>query len=69
MSGTGWKPRASKSSRRCANTNVDVPSLPEISGMFEDRSYSVIIDVGGDDLGAKAVSVQGTDSLEDIHYL
>jgi len=40
-----------------ANTNVDVPSLPaEISGMFEDRSYSVIIDVGGDDLGARAVS-------------
>ena len=40
-----------------ANTNVDVPSLPpEISSMFEDRSYNVVIDVGGDDLGARAVS-------------
>ncbi len=40
-----------------ANTNVDVPSLPgEISGVFEDRSYNVILDVGGDDLGARAVS-------------
>ena len=43
-----------------ANTNVDVPSLPpEISSMFEDRSYNVWIDVGGDDLGARAVSSTG----------
>lgn len=40
-----------------ANTNVDVPALPaEINSMFEDRSYTVILDVGGDDLGARAVS-------------
>lgn len=40
-----------------ANTNVDVPSLPaEINSLFEDKSYSVILDVGGDDLGARAVS-------------
>lgn len=40
-----------------ANTNVDVPSLPpEINSLFEDKSYKVILDIGGDDLGAKAVS-------------
>ncbi|NLK86111.1 MAG: hypothetical protein GX279_01285 [Clostridiaceae bacterium] len=54
-----------------ANTNVDVPSLPaEINTMFEDRSYSVVLDVGGDDLGARAVSrykeqIAGEDH---IHY-
>ena len=54
-----------------ANTNVDVPSLPaEISGMFEDRSYSVIIDVGGDDLGARAVSRYRDQIVNDdyVHY-
>lgn len=54
-----------------ANTNVDVPSLPpEISGMFEDRSYSVIIDVGGDDLGARAVSRYREQIVSEdyIHY-
>ena len=54
-----------------ANTNVDVPSLPaEISGMFEDKSYSVIIDVGGDDLGARAVSRYRDQIANDdyIHY-
>ena len=54
-----------------ANTNVDVPSLPaEISGMFEDRSYNVIIDVGGDDLGARAVSRYRDQIVREdyIHY-
>jgi RecA/RadA recombinase len=54
-----------------ANTNVDVPSLPpEISSMFEDRSYSVIIDVGGDDLGARAVSRYREQIVREdyIHY-
>ncbi len=54
-----------------ANTNVDVPSLPaEINTMFEDRSYSVIIDVGGDDLGARAVSRYKEQILQEdyIHY-
>ena len=54
-----------------ANTNVDVPSLPpEINTLFEDRSYHVVLDVGGDDLGARAVSrYQSRIVLEDyIHY-
>jgi len=54
-----------------ANTNVDVPSLPaEIGGMFEDRSYNVIIDVGGDDLGARAVARYKEQIVREdyIHY-
>jgi len=40
-----------------ANTNVDVPSLPaEISTLFDDKSYRVVLDVGGDDLGARVLS-------------
>lgn len=40
-----------------ANTNVDVPSIPpEIYSMFQNKEYKVVLDVGGDDLGAKAVS-------------
>lgn len=40
-----------------ANTNVDVPSLPaDINSVFEDRSYHAVLDVGGDDLGAKVLS-------------
>lgn len=40
-----------------ANTNVDVPALtPEINALFEDKSYNVVLDVGGDDLGAKALA-------------
>lgn len=39
-----------------ANSNVDVPALtPVMSALIEDESYDVIIDVGGDDIGAKAV--------------
>jgi len=54
-----------------ANTNVDVPSLPaEISGMFEDKSYNVVLDVGGDDLGARAVSRYRDQIIREdyIHY-
>lgn len=40
-----------------ANTNVDVPALPaEIYTLFEKKEYSVVFDVGGDDLGARALS-------------
>lgn len=40
-----------------ANTNVDVPALSgEINVIFEQKSYDCIIDVGGDDLGARALS-------------
>lgn len=40
-----------------ANTNVDVPAIPpEIYSMFQKKEYRAVLDVGGDDLGAKAVS-------------
>lgn len=54
-----------------ANTNVDVPSLPaEISVVFEDRSYHAVLDVGGDDLGAKVLSRYRQEIVEEdyIHY-
>ena len=39
-----------------ANTNVDVPALSGAMGpLIADESTYVILDVGGDDLGAKAV--------------
>lgn len=42
---------------RYANTNIDVPALPsEINAVFENRDLKAVFDVGGDDLGAKAVS-------------
>ncbi len=40
-----------------ANTNVDVPAIPpEIYSLFQKKEYKAVLDVGGDDLGAKAVS-------------
>lgn len=39
-----------------ANTNVDVPALTGAMGaLMEDKNRLVVLDVGGDDLGAKAV--------------
>ena len=39
-----------------ANTNVDTPALPaEVYSVFEDKSLSAVIDVGGDDRGALAL--------------
>ena len=36
-----------------ANTNVDLPSLPaKLAMAFDDKSYTVILDIGGDDDGA-----------------
>lgn len=54
-----------------ANTNVDVPSLPaEISTIFEDKSYHVVLDVGGDDLGARVISRYNEDIIKEDydHY-
>lgn len=40
-----------------ANTNVDIPAIPpEIYSLFQNKEYRVVLDVGGEDLGAKAVS-------------
>lgn len=39
-----------------ANTNVDVPALTgKMGAIIEDTEYYVILDIGGDDLGARAV--------------
>lgn len=49
-----------------ANTNVDVPALPaEISTLFDDKSYNVVLDVGGDDLGARVLSRYYDEIVED----
>lgn len=40
-----------------ANTNIDVPALPpDINSVLEDENINVVFDVGGDDLGARAIS-------------
>jgi len=40
-----------------ANTNVDVPALTgEINMIFDNKDYKAVIDVGGDDLGAKVLA-------------
>jgi len=39
-----------------ANTNIDVPALTaSMGGLIEDKNCDVVLDIGGDDVGAKAV--------------
>ncbi|ADU25822.1 ParA family protein [Ethanoligenens harbinense] len=39
-----------------AGTNLDLPALPgELAAVFDDTSYTVVLDVGGDDAGAAAL--------------
>lgn len=39
-----------------ANSNVDVPALPqEMYAVVDDKSYAAVVDVGGDDRGALAL--------------
>lgn len=53
-----------------ANTNVDVPSLPpEIYTLFEKKEYRVILDVGGDDLGARVLSRYNSQILSDDYEM
>ncbi|HEX9060218.1 MAG TPA: hypothetical protein VF941_08550 [Clostridia bacterium] len=53
-----------------ANTNVDVPAIPaEVNTLFENKSYRVILDVGGDDLGAKVLSRYRDEILSDDFYM
>lgn len=53
-----------------ANTNVDVPAIPaEVNTLFENKSYKVILDVGGDDLGAKVLSRFRDEILSDDFYM
>lgn len=53
-----------------ANTNVDVPALPaEINTLFENKKYHVVFDVGGDDLGARALSRYREEIEQESHDL
>jgi hypothetical protein len=53
-----------------ANTNIDVPSLPaEINTLFEKKEYKVVLDVGGDDLGAKVLSRYHESILNDDYEM
>lgn len=51
-----------------ANTNIDVPALPpDINSVLEDKTINVVFDVGGDDLGARAISCY-KNSIEEQDY-
>ncbi len=52
-----------------ANSNVDAPALPqEMYSITDDRSQSVIIDVGGDDRGALALGRISGAIVEEDNY-
>ncbi len=39
-----------------ANTNIDIPALPaQMYALTDDKSYSAVMDIGGDDRGALAL--------------
>ena len=40
-----------------ANTNVEIPAVAGINAIFSDKEAKVIIDVGGEDVGALALGV------------
>lgn len=51
-----------------ANSNSDVPALPaEINSVLQNRNQCVIFDVGGDDLGSRAISTYKS-SIETEDY-
>ncbi len=51
-----------------ANTNVDVPALPaEINMIFENKEYTAVLDVGGDDLGVRVLSRYKNDIINESH--
>ncbi len=53
-----------------ANTNVDVPAIPpEIYSLFQKKEYKAVLDVGGDDLGAKAVARFKEEILNDDYEM
>jgi len=52
-----------------ANSNVDLPALPqEIYSITDDRSYTCVLDVGGDDRGALALGRLVPAILEEGNY-
>ncbi len=52
-----------------ANTNLDIPALPkEIYGAVADKSSYLIMDIGGDDVGAVAMGRYTPSILEENNY-
>ncbi len=52
-----------------ANTNVDIPALPqEMYSVVDDKSTSFVLDVGGDDRGALALGRLTPSILEENDY-
>jgi len=52
-----------------ANTNLDIPALTgEIYSVFDDKSYTVVLDVGGDDAGAAAIGRYSHRILDENDY-
>ena len=51
-----------------ANTNVDVPAVPgAVSSLFSNPSKKVIMDIGGDDAGAKVLGRCKSDVFKEEH--
>jgi hypothetical protein len=52
-----------------ANSNLDIPAIPSnINLIFDDKSYTVILDVGGDDAGAAALGQFSRQIIEENNY-
>ncbi len=52
-----------------AGTNVDLPALPEeVYSVTDDRSYTCILDIGGDDRGAYALGRYKDSIMEENQY-
>lgn len=52
-----------------ANTNLDIPALPkEIYGAIADKDSYLIMDIGGDDVGAVAMGRYTPSVLEENNY-
>lgn len=52
-----------------ANTNVDIPALPkEIYGAIADKNSYLIMDIGGDDVGAVAMGRYTPSIVEENNY-
>lgn len=52
-----------------ANSNVDIPALPqEMYSVTHDKSYKYVLDIGGDDRGATALGRLAQDIIDEDNY-
>lgn len=52
-----------------ANTNLDIPALPqELYSITDDKSYRAVMDIGGDDRGALALGRYAPSLIEEDNY-